>query len=44
MKRLGMRYYFDVVEIVKRFCCLVNSSIDEAEFGSTENEGTRNEI
>ena len=29
-----------VVVIFRRFCCFVNSSIDEYEFESIENEGT----
>jgi hypothetical protein len=35
--------YFDevvVVEMVRRFCCFVNSSVDEAELLSIENKGT----
>jgi hypothetical protein len=35
--------YFDdaVDEIVRRFCCFVNSSMDEPELLSIENEGTK---
>jgi hypothetical protein len=37
-------HYFDevvvVVEMVRRFCCFVNSSVDEAELLSIENKGT----
>jgi len=43
IRKKKYEFYFDVavVEIARRFCRLVNSSIDEAEFISIENEGTK---